>query len=308
MTRTALPGKTIDLIRDGVTSKALRDHGDYAVRRALLSTAASAIQHGWSRVDWSAEVQERRSNLGQQVMVDNRGLLRPPRTVQRILDSAWKTAEEWVADHPPVTRDDVDARIRFARDLVADPDVPIPDNDRAVISHGCDIGDRLGTDRPALPRRAVSEATGLTDKAVRVSLGRLHNSGLMPCEVRGMSGGSRAKVRRASCYRLPSEYSVSRQAWGTTYLPQERGLWAPAGSMWAPAPEGTQNPAAHYVGPCIDTSGPKPAPAVAVPLDAMTPEMLAPLVDSAFVARLQALVAQEERPVPSNVIPLQRGA
>lgn len=236
----ALPGRVIDLIVDGASADDLRTRGTGAVWAALLTTACSAVQRGWSRAEWVEEIMHPRSMLGRQLRLDRRAQARSPGTVQRDLDRAWTRASTWVCDHPPLTRDDIDARIRWARDLASDPDAPIPDTDRAVIAHGCDVGATHGTDRPTMPRRAVAAATGLTVEQVRASLARLDRTGLMVCEVRGVPGGPRAARRRASAYRLPSPASVARQAWGPTYLPGCRSVGGIT-TMWGV-------PDDHYVG------------------------------------------------------------
>jgi hypothetical protein len=67
--RVSLPGRTVDLIRDGAPAADLARRGDSAVWSALLSTATSARQRGWTFPEWAAYVSEARSNLGRQARI-----------------------------------------------------------------------------------------------------------------------------------------------------------------------------------------------------------------------------------------------
>jgi hypothetical protein len=98
----ALPATMIDLIRDGVPAKALKERGDRAVWRALAKTASSAVQRGWDRADWEALVIEPRSNLGSQLRGGRR--TKTPAESHKTLTSAWETAERWVQQAPPGIR------------------------------------------------------------------------------------------------------------------------------------------------------------------------------------------------------------
>jgi hypothetical protein len=211
----ALPGRTIDLIRDGVPVRDLRAMGDAAVRRALLSTAASAMQCGWSDIDWSDEVLCARSRLGHQVRVARDGRReRPERQVRRMLDDAWDRATEYVSETPAWTRDsmraEAEARARRARDIASDPDVDLTTAMRAVLAYAADLAEKRGLHRLALPRRAVSDATGLGDRATRTALATLHQRDLLRREDSGR-GSTDPSRRRAALYRLmPGHRAAAR--------------------------------------------------------------------------------------------------
>jgi len=62
----ALPGRYIDLIRDGVSSAQLKRSGRQAIWSALVSTAMSAQMRGWDEVEWTYLVLDPKSYLGYQ--------------------------------------------------------------------------------------------------------------------------------------------------------------------------------------------------------------------------------------------------
>jgi hypothetical protein len=205
----ALPGTVIDLIRDGADEQDLRARGDRAVWSALVRTASSARQRGWSRVEWADLVTGKRSRLGYQAAMKG-SKERSRVALEKSLRGAWDAAARWLATTPaPITRGDVESRARNLRDYAADASTDLRDNDRAILCFAADVPIRRGTDRPTLPLRAISEATGLSVKAIRLALPRLDASGLLRLEVRGTPGGPNTKERRASAYRLGDATEVA---------------------------------------------------------------------------------------------------
>lgn len=199
--------KRIDIIRDGVTPTELRAEGQRAVWRALVSTAASAMQDGVTEPHWIAEISDPRSRLGGQVAV-RRG--RPVTAAQqrKTLARAWSAAAKWLENAEPAwTREDVTRRLAEIRDVIAHPDAQLHDTHRAILAHAVDVAMSIGTNRPALPRRRIAEATGLRDREVRTALEQMHDAGLLVAEVRGRPGPDPAR-RRATCYRLPDPARV----------------------------------------------------------------------------------------------------
>jgi hypothetical protein len=260
----ALPGRTIDLIRDGVPARDLRAMGDAMVRRALLSTAASAMQCGWTDIDWSSEILHARSRLGHQVRVarDGRRQL-TKREVQHRLDEAWDRATEYVSNTPAWDRDtmraDAEDRARRAREIAADPGADLTDAMRAVLVHAADLADKWGLHRLTLPGRAVADATGLSHKAARTALAALHETDLLRLEDRGR-GGADVTKRRAARYRLLPHGGAQRSFRGTRPLcPQ-----APAQTSVPPAPAQTSVPPAQDA-PTADDPGPTQPEEMAMP-------------------------------------------
>jgi hypothetical protein len=215
----ALPAPTVDLIRDGAPARDLRAMGDAAVRRALLSTAASAMQCGWTDIDWETLIMEARSRLGAQVRTARDGRRdRPERQVRRMLADAWDRATEYVSETPAWDRDtmraEAEARAAVARGLAADPDTDLTTAMRAVLAYAAGQAEARGLHRLALPWRAVADATGLGQRATQTALRRLTAAGYLRCEDRGR-GGTDPAHRRAALYRLLPD---GAQTYGTPTL------------------------------------------------------------------------------------------
>jgi hypothetical protein len=274
--RTALPGRTVDLIRDGVRPADLRAGGDRAVWRALVSTAASALQRGHDFTEWAALVTETRSNLGRQMRLKGGKKERTQRTVERTLRNAWTTAEKFVAEAPAAfTRDDALAHVAVVRDWTADADSPLDDNERAVMAAACRIAERNGTTRPALPRRALVDETGLGERTVRTTLDRLHRRGLLVLEVPGRSGGDAAR-RKAGLYRLPDTAALE-----TSYLYRgTRSMGPPAQIYGTPAESTTGTPAQVYGTPTDHNNSDEETAVVTVTISATDPDALAAAIDA----------------------------
>lgn len=194
-------GAIVDLIRDGVAPVDLRERGSKAVWSALVRTAASVSQRGWTYPEWAALVDAPTSRLGLQAKV-RKGKPVTSRSYEKTLQSAWTAAEKWLTTRPAeITPAEIIARTHELRDLIADPDLDLTDDERAVLAYAIDFAEARRTLRPALPRRAVAEATGLSERRARSTLAELDRRGLLPLAKRGRSGLENA---RASLYRLPA--------------------------------------------------------------------------------------------------------
>jgi hypothetical protein len=199
--RRALPAHIIDTIRDGATPDDIRRRGDLAVWDRLVSTAASAQQRGWPRTEWAAVVTHGSSLLG--VQVHRKHDTDPPKPrspadSERTLTRAWEAAAQWLAQAPPAfTRET--ALVRVEKIAQAAAQAALTDTDRAVLTHALNEARRIGTDRPALPRRTIVQKTGLGERAVRNALERLVGLGWLTVEDRGASGSLR---KRAALYKL----------------------------------------------------------------------------------------------------------
>src|SRR5699024_88530 len=104
--------------------------------------------------------------------------------------------------------EDIADRIRLVRDYVTDPDAPVDDVERAILGYACDVASRIGTTRPALPRRATAEATGYGERAVRNAFRRLHGRKLLLLAVPGRAGVPGTDRARAGLYHLPDEETL----------------------------------------------------------------------------------------------------
>lgn len=300
-----MPGWAIDLIRDGVSASGLGRAGDQAVWSALVRTATSAHQRGWSDIEWEAEVCDVRSRLGQQVRIA-RGTPRKPADVRRALADAWDAAVVWVSlqPRPHRSRDQAqaDARqtVRDVRTWLAGPDVPMHNLDRAVLAHACDAADRHGSSTPALPLRAAAAATGTSQRQTRRALDHLIRNGLLVCTDRGRPGKASG---RAACYRLPDDRAR------TAYLYREtRSVLRPADSVQVCAP-----PAVGAHAPPAQVCAPPRPDEETTAMSVVTLSISAPDAE-ALAAALAALRGQKEVHVAvadpegptADVVPLRR--
>lgn len=228
----------IDKIRDGVARDILRAKGDRAVFGALVSTAASALQRGWSYTEWAGLVLEAASHLGNQARLKNgkeRGALR----TEKFLTQAWETAQTWLATQaePRLDRDQMRAEAERRRDqmmlVVADPDNGLQDNDRAVLAYVSNLAAERGTYKVAISRTKLKEDLDINQTAGRNSLQRLCAQGYLELVEKGRPGGERTRRRRANAYSVASQLPAT----ATSPIP-ETGMWCPpAITSGAPSPE-----------------------------------------------------------------------
>lgn len=212
----ALPGQYVDLIREGV-QVSTRSRGDIEVYNALVRTAMSATQRGWSFAEWSALVREDGSDLGRQLgRRGGDGRNRSAEAIRRSLRKAWTTAERQTALSPPTTPEDARQAAAEVEAFAANPDANLPDVWRAILAHAGTVAHTNSTIRPALPRHQIVAATGYGDRTIRTALAKMDAAGLLRVAVRGRAGIPRSSVSegasqppshllsRATLYRLPS--------------------------------------------------------------------------------------------------------
>jgi len=301
----ALPAVMVDLIRDGVSPIELRakDGGDRAVWKALVRTAASASQRGQSEQEWAALVTDPASALGGQSKLKHGRKARGAADHAKTLRAAWQTAQKWVTNAPtPIDRDDALHRARAVRDWAADPAVPLDDAERAVLAYAAAFAAQKGTDRPALPRRALMDALGLPERAVRGALGRLHDAGLLTLEVRGKSCDPQRPNarRRANLYRLPGAAAMNTYLYrGTRSVGQPAQVYG--------APESKAVGAATQVYGAEQSDNEEGTPMVTFTLSAASPEALArALVLLRREEDVQVTVADKVRPEEqTNVVQIR---
>lgn len=276
----ALPARTIDLIREGVSPADLRERGDQAVFSALVKTAMSACQRGWDCWEWIEVVHDARSHLGQQLRLRGGAKLRTPQAIQKTMDAAWEAATLRVSESPATGRDAALATAGTLRDFVADPDSPLGGAQRAVLAHAAAMAMQYGTDRPALPRRSLQDATGLGLTALRTVLRDLHDAGLLVLVDPGRSGGPSARKRRAALYRLPSPAALYlyRETRSVVPLAQVCGAPAPSGIGAPPQVCGAPFTALDTDSPSIQNDEEGTAMHSVTLLTAPTPEALAAVV------------------------------
>ncbi len=290
--KRALPGPIVDLIRDGVPPAALKAGGDLAVWRALVRTAASACQRGQTRTEWEALLGESRSRLGAQARLKKGRTERTNRDYHRVLNNAWTRAAKWLltAD-PAISAEQIRERADTVTAVAADPETPLPDAYRAVLAHAANVARRNGTTRPALPRRAVAEATGLTERTARTTLGALHLDGLLRLEVAGRSS-SDPRRQRAALYQLPDAAAL------TAYLYPKYGSMGHLAQIYGtPAvdPAGTP-PQIYGTPPPLD---PKETNVETLTISG-TPEGIA-----AFIRLANTIPAVQVEQKPAKILPLR---
>lgn len=294
----ALPGRMIDLIRTGVPPAELRTSGDRAVYRALVRTAASAHQRGQSFPEWAELVGQAASTLGRQAKLRSSGKEKTRAAYEKTLRNAWDAAGKWLTTAAPaLTRDDALAHVAVVRDWVADADSPLDDDERAVMAAACVVAARNGTTRPALPRRALIQETGLGERTVRTVLDRLDARGVLRLEVPGRSGADIGR-RRAALYRLPDTDGL-----GIAYLYRgTRSMGPPAQVYGTPANHNNGTPPQVYGTP-PNQSPPIPreesAEMVTLTITASDPAALTAVIES---LRRDPTVAvrPEPRPLPES--------
>lgn len=208
-----LPTAQIDRIRRGTD---LRQGGNKAVRGALVSTAMSAIQCGWTYPEWVELLDETASTLGRQARSD-RGRRDLPKTRYiTSLHNAWKQAQKNIDGKPAHTTDDARAQVRDLRHRLDDHDAwPNRATDRTILGYALDVAERNGTSRPALPLRPAAEAASVTPSMARRALGRLCRAGYLTLDTRGRPYNpndprNRDPHRRplASLYRLRADAPI----------------------------------------------------------------------------------------------------
>ncbi len=235
----ALPTTMIDLIRDGVPRVELRSGGSRAVYNALVRTATSARQRGWSLPDWTALLDEPQSHLGRQAMTKDRHRSRSRIATMKLYTSAWEAAGKWIANQDsPWTADDaraeVDRKVKALRDFVADPDAALTPLERAVLAVAADEAERLHHDRPAItwrkfaalvdpiehelpdedvtcnlsPANSNRERPEVIARRLRSTLDQLDQRDLLRVEDRGRASTTPGR-RRAALRRLPTPETLA---------------------------------------------------------------------------------------------------
>lgn len=217
----ALPGRMIDLIRDGVHPLDLKARGNRAVWSALVKTAISAQQRDWSVIEWEALITDPKSRLGAQVAIKDGRKPLPPARVQKTLLDAWDKAWTWRtdADRPEAwTKAEVTTeahrRAAVALSIVEDPEAPLSDTERAVLAYAIDQTKVRGLLRVALPWRSVQDATGLGERATKNAMAKLTKRGFIVLEVPGRASPAAGK-RRANLYALPTAQDTAPMCRGT---------------------------------------------------------------------------------------------
>lgn len=238
---TSLPGPMIDLIRDGVSEADLRRRGSAAVWGALVSTAMSAMQHGHNYPEWAYRVSERASLLGLQAHRDGRKRDLGRTRYESELQRAWAAAARSVAEEPACTPAQV--REGVSKALVALDQLPddywtLRPRDRSVLRWVLTEADRRGMTRPAVPVRAVEEATGVPRSEVSRALRRLRESGWLRLHTRGRkygpTNGPGTSPPAASLYTVAPQV-ITRLLREATRIPEPpTGAYVPDSSRLAP--------------------------------------------------------------------------
>jgi hypothetical protein len=178
--RGPLPGKTTDLARDGLRPRDLSRNNLY---RAACAVALSAINSGWTFVDFDALLAERGSALGNQIRSGGRG--RPdqtPREVRRLLRRAWTSAERKIAASPP------HAPVEEVKAVVADVRARVPSLSPpfdVVMSCWADAAEQHVTLTPVFPIRVLAACARLTLTTAGRALTAVRDARLLRCVEHG---------------------------------------------------------------------------------------------------------------------------
>src|SRR4051794_7471548 len=156
----------------------------------------SAAQCGQELDQWHALVSESISRLGQQARRKGGRQDRSHAEHRKLLLDAWTTAEQRIAERPTMSAQDRAEYIATVRDLCADADAELTDSERAALAAACDLADKFGTIRPALPWRMVQELAGLTERSTKSVLASLQRKGLLVLYRRGTAADDKHMRRR----------------------------------------------------------------------------------------------------------------
>jgi len=209
----ALPGRYIDLIRDGVSPAELKAKGRVAVWSALVQTAMSAQARGWDQTEWAALVLAPNSYLGYQAKSKGKDRTLPDMQVVKQMDNAWEKTWELRTSRDPAwtpeqARIEALERAQVAAKAVEDLYVDLTHAERLVLAYAGEQTRLRGFTNVALPRQAIYGATGLGSTAVATALKGLATKGLLHLHRTGQRAKS-AKYRRASIYTLADARSLT---------------------------------------------------------------------------------------------------
>ena len=194
----ALPGPMIDLATEG--PRTVTNRGD--IVRAIRSVMLSAHHNGWSWAQTHALLTDiERRRLAHLFAHGKGGRRIAPRRRDQLLREMWDDTARVAAANPPPSADDIADFIECAREQLDRAE--LSDAHRAIIAIALDLADEIGTVRPALPCRAISER--LARRGIRVShmdvwraLGKICEKGeWLTLAIHGNSA-----TRRANLYRV----------------------------------------------------------------------------------------------------------
>lgn len=189
----------VDLIRDGVSKERLKQRGSRAVFSALISTAMSWQNRGWTYDMWVSTLREPQSLLFRQVQLDHRKMPRTARAVTADLQSAWTKAKGYIAERPALTGADIRKAAQERLDQLDSLERsawPLDDRALLVLRHVLETAAEIGTTTPAIPVRNVMTATRLPSAmAAQRALRRLEAEDLIRCVERGRPGRGKSSGR-----------------------------------------------------------------------------------------------------------------
>jgi hypothetical protein len=234
--RISLGRLYLNLIREGADVDGCHgDEYDRQVWRVLVRSAMSAAQCGQGLDEWMVLVRESVSRLGQQAKRKGGHQDRSDVERDRRLLDAWATAERRIAERPTMTAEDRAAHVATVRDLCVDADAKLTDTERTALSAACDLADKHGTIRPALPWRMVMELSGLTERQTKGALASLQRKGLLVLYRRGTAADEKhAGRRRANVFYLPTA-EPSPPTEGSHTAPEDRPMGPPAHRLGRPS-------------------------------------------------------------------------
>ena len=189
----------VDLIREGVSKERLKRGGSREVFGALISTAMTWQNRGWSYDMWVSTLREPQSQLFRQVQLDNRKMPRTVNAVETDLRNAWKKAKGYAAERPVQTRADIRGAAEARLDQLDSLEKsawPLDDRALLVLRHVLETAAEIGTTTPAIPVRDAMTATQLPNPmAAQRALRCLEEMDLIRCVERGRRGHGKSSGR-----------------------------------------------------------------------------------------------------------------
>jgi hypothetical protein len=191
--------------------------------------------------------------------------------------------------------------------MTDDPDADLTGAERDVLRVVADMAITKGIERLALPRRVLQEHTGLGLTALRSTLKRLDQTGLLVLAEAGRAGGPSARKRRANLYRIAGADTPAL----APYLYRGTRSVVPPTQICG-APPADAHGAQHQIcgapqeptRPTPETDTEQETNVITLTLSSKDPQDLADAI-AALGRTGQVQVTKQEPSLPENVVPIR---